>query len=561
MKQVLIGLLACLLSFPVMASAKTKVVLIAGRDSHGAKAHNWGDGVDLLSKALIEESGFEIETSIHKGGWPKENSFFDDAGTVVILADGGGRHPMKGHIKSFSEVMERGVGLVQIHYAVEIPKGEGGDAFLDWMGGYFETHWSVNPHWEADFTMFQSHPVSRGLKPFKMNDEWYYHMRFRPDMEGVTPILSAHPPEQTLKRGDGPHSNNPHVRESVLERMESQHVAWAAVRKNGGRGFGTTGAHYHKAWDNDNFRKMVLNAVIWTAKLEVPEGGVKSLPNPTLRLKGGVGKIVGKKKDQPKKGKGPKPVYESKAITKSTKGHEVGIKADIKGAKDLYLVVTDGGDGYGCDWADWAEPRLTGPAGEKKLTDLKWKSARAGWGAVRVNKNAGGQPLRVQGKAIEYGLGTHANSVIHYAVPDGYDTFHARGVLDNGGTDQGCGSTVTFAVYTKKPSLSATVARGSSGGNFEPAEALQALDVAEGCEATLFAHEPMMVSPSTIDIDHRGRVWVGEVINYRRHRGKRPEGDRILILEDTNGDGKADSSKVFYQGKDIDSLHGVTVLG
>ena len=87
------------------------------------------------------------------------------------------------------------------------------------------------------------------------------------------------------------------------------------------------------------------------------------------------------------------------------------------------------------------------------------------------------------------------------------------------------------------------------------------LDVHEALQAEVFAAEPMMLSPSNIDIDHRGRVWVAEIINYRGHRNKRQEGDRILILEDTDGDGKADTKKVFYQGRDIDSPHGVCVLG
>ena len=83
----------------------------------------------------------------------------------------------------------------------------------------------------------------------------------------------------------------------------------------------------------------------------------------------------------------------------------------------------------------------------------------------------------------------------------------------------------------------------------------------EGLAASLFAAEPQLLSPSNIDIDHRGRVWVCEIVNYRGHNGKRPEGDRILILEDTDGDGMADKEKVFYQGRDIDSPHGVCVLG
>lgn len=90
---------------------------------------------------------------------------------------------------------------------------------------------------------------------------------------------------------------------------------------------------------------------------------------------------------------------------------------------------------------------------------------------------------------------------------------------------------------------------------------LAALDVAEGLEATLFAAEPLMLNPTNIDIDHRGRVWVCEVQNYRGRQGTRPEGDRILILEDTDGDGQADKKTVFYQGNDIDSAVGICVLG
>ncbi len=86
-----------------------------------------------------------------------------------------------------------------------------------------------------------------------------------------------------------------------------------------------------------------------------------------------------------------------------------------------------------------------------------------------------------------------------------------------------------------------------------------------GLEAGLFAAEPMLANPTNIDIDHLGRVWVCEVVNYRHFRNKdanpREDGDRILILEDTDGDAVADKSTVFYQGRDIDSAHGICVLG
>ncbi len=131
----------------------------------------------------------------------------------------------------------------------------------------------------------------------------------------------------------------------------------------------------------------------------------------------------------------------------------VDLDLDIAGAKRLYLVVADGGDGQSCDWADWIEPKLIGPAGEKKLTELPWKSASSGFGTVQVGKNVGGGPLRVAGYTPTYGIGTHAPSVIIFDLPAGYTRFKSRAGLDNGGTDQagGEGATVQFLATTRKP--------------------------------------------------------------------------------------------------------------
>jgi len=97
------------------------------------------------------------------------------------------------------------------------------------------------------------------------------------------------------------------------------------------------------------------------------------------------------------------------------------------------------------------------------------------------------------------------------------------------------------------------------------AQSMKQFDVHPELELELFAFEPMLTNPSNIDVDHRGRVWVCEIVNYRQFRNNdsdpREAGDRILILEDTDGDAKADTQTVFYQGRDIDSVHGICVLG
>lgn len=260
-------------------AAKSKIAMVAGRASHDLGAHEHAAGCSLLA-ALLNEHMDGAEAVIHHG-WPETPDVLRDAAAIVIYSDGGAGHMVIPHLDEVANLMQNGVGLALLHYAVEVPSGKPGDRFLDWIGGHFETHWSVNPHWVAEFTSFPEHPVTRGVRPFSMEDEWYYHMRFRGNMEGITPLSSAIAPESTLQRPDGPHSGNPHVRKAVANR-EPQHLAWCVEREDGGRGLGFTGGHFHDNWANDDLRKFVLNAIAWTAKLEVPEGGV-STPTPTRR--------------------------------------------------------------------------------------------------------------------------------------------------------------------------------------------------------------------------------------------------------------------------------------
>lgn len=115
------------------------------------------------------------------------------------------------------------------------------------------------------------------------------------------------------------------------------------------------------------------------------------------------------------------------------------------------------------------------------------------------------------------------------------------------------GASLAIAAFFAAPSVGQNVPT-------PPAESLKTFKVADGLEATLFAAEPMLVNPTDIDVDARGRVWVLEGANYRKFK-TRPEGDRIVILEDTDGDGKADKSTVFYQSPDLQSPLGICVLG
>ena len=259
------------------AIAKKKIVFVAGMPSHGPGQHEHRAGCMLLADHL-NQSGLPIEAVVTTKGWPQDKSIFDGASAVVIYSDGGPEHPAINQLADLKKMADSGVGIGCIHYAVEIPKGEPGSALLDLIGGYFETDWSVNPHWDATFKL-PKHAITRGIQDFQMRDEWYYHMRFRENMEGVTPILSDLPPPETLSRKDGPHEGNPAVRAAVLERKEPQHMMWAYERKAGpdtARAFGFTGGHFHKNWQQDDQRRVVLNAIAWIAHFQIPETGVPS---------------------------------------------------------------------------------------------------------------------------------------------------------------------------------------------------------------------------------------------------------------------------------------------
>ncbi len=278
MKKIFAALLLLLIVIVVPATGRAedkRIVMIAGNPSHGPGEHEHRAGLLLFQKCLADFPGIKVE--VYTNGWPSDSTVLNGAAAVVIYSDGGDGHPalQDDHLQKLGALMKQGAGFACIHFAVEPTQENGQNEFLDWIGGCFEINRSVNPHWEADFKTLPEHPVARGVKPFKLGDEWYFNMRFREGMNGVTPILAAVPPLETMSRADGPHEGNPAVRAAV-QHGDLQTVAWASERADGGRGFGFTGGHFHRNWGNEDFRRVVLNGILWVAKVEVPPDGVKS---------------------------------------------------------------------------------------------------------------------------------------------------------------------------------------------------------------------------------------------------------------------------------------------
>ena len=137
------------------------------------------------------------------------------------------------------------------------------------------------------------------------------------------------------------------------------------------------------------------------------------------------------------------------------KSGSVTIDVDVRGVKTLSLIATNDGasDRVDDDWVDWVAPTLTGPQGETDLTSLKWTSATTGYGEVQVDKNIVSKPLRLGDTTYAGGIGTHAVSVITYALPLGVTRFRATAGPDTGGVEEGKGKAAVqlFVVTDGRP--------------------------------------------------------------------------------------------------------------
>lgn len=287
--SLLLSALFLLLSASLYSQEPKRVLIVAGKPSHPPRMHEFNAGVQLLANCVQGRKDLKVEYALN--GWPKDESILDQVDAVVFYMDGGAGHEVVQEngrrMKLVQDLADRGVGLGFMHYAVEIVPDQAGKEFKRWIGGHYEHMFSCNPIWEPAFAHFVEHPITRGVQPFAVKDEWYFNMRFVSDIPGYeqrtsdalafTPILVASPSDDVR---DGPYvypaGPYPHI---VSNKGRAEAMMWAVERANGGRGFGFTGGHFHDNWGNDSFRKVVLNAMLWIAKGEVPPEGIESTVN------------------------------------------------------------------------------------------------------------------------------------------------------------------------------------------------------------------------------------------------------------------------------------------
>lgn len=260
------------------ADAAKKTIIFAYSDS----IHLWGDhenkiSAEFLAETLKKSYAGKIEA---KALYLKSDSDFEalrGADAVIVFGEGEKHHPFYKRENLIKKLNDSGVSFGFIHYALQPDDSAGYEVLDAVLGGHYEPYYSVNPSFEAKFESFAPHPVSSGVKSFAISDEWYFNIKF-PDADRVRPIAKVVPPDRVRKGRDGPHSGNAVVRGNL---GAAESILWVCENPNKTRGFGFTGGHCLFNFLNDDYRKLLLNACLWLAKVEAPEGGVES-PRPSF---------------------------------------------------------------------------------------------------------------------------------------------------------------------------------------------------------------------------------------------------------------------------------------
>jgi type 1 glutamine amidotransferase len=255
----------------MFAAEPARVLIVVGPTTHPPGSHEVAAGGRLMKQCVEHMANVSNVKADVIYEWPGQ-ALRDAASTVVFIGDIFPPNRLPNPAKNLAELdamMKRGCGIVCVHYATGLSAGDvaedGEHPLLHWMGGYFATrckhHQSIARIYPAA-TITPSapqHPVSRGWREFTVNDEPYINNYFGKDgnkpAPNVTVLAASMLPPEAPKR---------------------EPVAWCVERPDGGRGFGIVMPHFYKNWRNDDLRRFILNGIVWTAKLEVPAGGVKT---------------------------------------------------------------------------------------------------------------------------------------------------------------------------------------------------------------------------------------------------------------------------------------------
>jgi trehalose utilization protein len=233
---------------------QAKIVLIAGSNFFKPGEHDYIAGCSVLHDLLAQTEGVAPVLALD---WPKKPETLAGARAVVFMFDGAEKSKLlkDDHLARIQKLADSGVGLVQLHQVVDFPK-DLGDRARGLCGAAWESGFSQRAHWVGEFKDFGKHPIFQGVAPFKINDGWLFKLRFVPELKGVTPLLRTVAPKSTIDA-----DSNDAI------------VGWAYDRGGVGRSFSFTGCHLHASFAQEGYRRFLVNGILWSANLKIPEGG------------------------------------------------------------------------------------------------------------------------------------------------------------------------------------------------------------------------------------------------------------------------------------------------
>jgi type 1 glutamine amidotransferase len=238
-----------------------KIVLVAGDAgvNHGPGDHEHFAGCALFYRMLKQTPG--VAPVMVQDGWPKNPAeTFKNAKAVVFYMDGVGKQTTIAHAAEIDKLAVAGVGIVHVHQVIDYPPDFVPRA-ISWLGGAYPPKGGLRGHWASSYDTFIDHPITRGVEPFKLvNEGFIYKLAWVDGMKGVTPILRC---------------VNPKEKANVTVSENDQIVIWAYERPDGGRSFVNTGGHAHANWGQAGYRRLMINGILWAAKVEIPAGGAK----------------------------------------------------------------------------------------------------------------------------------------------------------------------------------------------------------------------------------------------------------------------------------------------
>jgi type 1 glutamine amidotransferase len=231
-----------------------KIVFLAGSNFYKPGEHEYIGGCALMMDLVKQTPGVAPVLALD---WPKDPQTFANAKALVFFVDGAEKHArLKGErMAQLQKLTDAGVGMVMLHQGVDIAK-EHGDRMRSWMGAAWEKGHSQRAHWIDTHNTFPTHPITRGVTPFKIDDGYLFKLRFADGMTGVKPLLRT---------------TNPKMPAAKLD--DNSIVAWAFERKDGGRSFAFTGGHLHVSFAEEGYRRFLTNGILWSAKIDIPTSG------------------------------------------------------------------------------------------------------------------------------------------------------------------------------------------------------------------------------------------------------------------------------------------------